>query len=583
MGSKSATIPQYKIKQLLGVKGIFGSTVSWLFMSLLGIHRINRICKPIEHLKGIEFSEQALKQFGVIPVVSEEDLSLIPKEGSFILCANHAFGSLDGLMIMSEIGKVRPDLKVLANFILSSIPALEDTFLPVNPFQESQDKKSSHKGLRLALEHIENGGALAIFPAGEVSSTSNPERVVKDIEWQRGIMKLIQKMEVPVVPAYFHGGNSKFFHFIGRIHKRLRTIRLPFELTNKRGSVITMKIGKPIPVSEIKAFNDPNSLGSYLWNKSYALEAEIEEKVAVNIATGSQARIENHINHDILLQELNGLSDSILYKDSGYTCYLNRYEEIPNIIRELGICREETFRNIGEGTNLSIDLDDFDKYYYHMHLWRDETNELVGAYRIGMGNEIMAKYGIKGFYSDQFFHYSDGFSSVLQNGIELGRSFIVSEAQKRPMSLNMLMKGLLCVIKRYPQIQYFFGPASITSAMPLLYRSLIVEFLTKSRLDKQFASMINPDHPFEPNFLRLTVDKLVKVDDSIEQFDRLLARLSGGKYRIPTLVRRYVKFNCTFLGFNVDPDFNYSLDGLVLVNTANLPEEDLAFLERGDD
>lgn len=582
MSSRSATVPQHKIMQLLGVKGAFGKVVSWLFMSLLGIHKINRICKPIEHLKGIEFSEQALRRFGVTAVISQEDLDMIPKEGPFILCANHAFGSLDGLMLMSEVGKIRPDLKVLANFILSSIPALEDTFLPVNPFLDSQDKKSSHKGLRAALEHVENGGALAIFPSGEVSSDRNREHVVKDIEWQRGIMRIIKKLEVPVVPAYFHGGNSGFFHFLGRIHPSLRTVRLPRELTNKRGTVVTMKIGKPVPVSEIKAFATPEALGSYLWNRSYALEAELNNHIEENTTIVTAAEIEPHVNPDILRKELENLSDSILYKDSGFTCYLSRYDEIPNIIREIGICREETFRHIGEGTNASIDLDEYDKYYYHMHLWRDETNELVGAYRIGMGNEIIPKYGINGFYSNQFFHYSNDFSPVLQNAMELGRSFVVVESQKRPMSLNMLMKGLLCVIKRYPNLQYFFGPASITSSMPLLYRSLIVDYLTKSRGNREYSGMVRPNYPFVPNYLRLPVTKLVKADDTIEQFDRLLSRLSGGKYRIPTLVRRYVKFNCTFLAFNVDPDFNYSLDGLVLVDIRNLPEEDLAFLERGE-
>ncbi|MCK7538779.1 MAG: GNAT family N-acetyltransferase [Marinilabiliales bacterium] len=71
---------------------------------------------------------------------------------------------------------------------------------------------------------------------------------------------------------------------------------------------------------------------------------------------------------------------------------------------EIGRSRELTFRRAGEGTNKSIDIDEYDFYFYHLFIWDTEMNMLVGAYRLGKGKEIIATYGIKGFYISSLFY-----------------------------------------------------------------------------------------------------------------------------------------------------------------------------------
>lgn len=564
MSHSSEFFPESSVKSLLGLKGWFGDVATDVVSYVLGINRMNRLFRPLDGLTGFDFADAALERLDVKPLVSDEDLAYIPATGPVIICSNHPYGCIDGIMMMSVIGKIRPDVRFMTNYILSQIPSLQELFIAVNPFEKGGP--SSVSGVKAALEHVLGGGALVIFPAGEVSSDCNPQHIIRDRDWERGAMRLIKKAGAPVVPAFFEGTNSKFFHLIGHIHPILRTARLPKEMLNKSGRRIHLKFGKAVKPVEFASYHTPEELGAYLRNRSYALEGFLyrdDHPVPVK----QKAPIEPHVDPDILRAELAGLGSNLLYKEAGYTCYLSRYEDIPNIIKEIGVCREETFRRNGEGTGKSTDLDEFDRYYLHLHLWNDENEELVGAYRVGIGDEIMKEKGIGGFYSDLFFHFKEPFGKTLAKSIELGRSFIVSKYQVVPNALKMLLNNGVGRLKGlYPDMKYFIGAASLSSDIPLMFSSLTVEYFKKTRTDKEFCGLVQPDIPFVPEFNRVDVGALHLEALSIDRFDKTLSHLSCGKFRVPPLVRAYAKANCTFIGFNVDPDFNYCVDSLVLVD-----------------
>ena len=73
------------------------------------------------------------------------------------------------------------------------------------------------------------------------------------------------------------------------------------------------------------------------------------------------------------------------FESRNYRIFLAEAEDIPNLLLEIGRLREITFREVGEGTNKSMDLDPYDSYYKHLFLWDSEHRHLVGAYRMGMG------------------------------------------------------------------------------------------------------------------------------------------------------------------------------------------------------
>ncbi len=572
-----------QVKKALKVKGPLGSVVAGAAMAVAGVNKINDIYSHISEFEGIEFAEELIKHLNITCNVDPKELEYIPKEGPFIIVSNHPFGAIDGVILLKTIGAVRPDIKILTNFLLSYIPNLEEKFFPVNPFTDKPGLRSSFKGLKMATEHLNNGRALGLFPAGEVSSNANPEKTIKDIEWQASIIKLIKNAGVPVIPVFFDGTNSKFFHCLGKIHPRLRTIRLPHELPNKKNKTVSLKIGFPVPATEIEEYSSIKELGEYLWNRTYSLEANLDKQPRKRrLKTQAvPAEIKSPLDKDLLAKEIETIESDKLFEVNSYNCYLTEYNKIPNIIQEIGIRREMAFRDVGEGTNNEIDLDHYDSYYKHLILWDKSKQAIVGAYRLGFGDEILKTYGRNGLYCHTLFRYKQEFEQQLKRAIELGRSFVSLEYQKDPLALMLLIKGLFYTVIRYEHVKYLIGPVSISSSYPLFYRSMMIYYLQKCHAMPQFAKMISPKHQFVADFNKVNPHSLLdnKIS-SLEKFDRFMFRMSNSKYRIPTLLKKYLKINARIIGYNVDPDFNYCVDGLILLSLNELPYSEIDALSK---
>jgi len=570
------------VKRALKIRGPFGDIAALTVMSLLGFNKINKKYSNFASFAGREFTTEMLKEFKVKYDFIEKELDYIPQEGPFIVVANHPFGAVDGVILLNIISSIRPDVKFLTNFILSHIPNLKEFFLPVNPFEDKPGLKSSFSGLRMASETLASGGCLVLFPAGEVA-TRYKGSVIEDKEWQTSVIKLVKNAKVPVIPVYFHGTNSNFFHWLGKIHPMLRTARLPMELVNKAGAVIPVRIGKPVTVNEISEYKDLKDLGRYLKSRCYAMEANIRKPEEL-CTCKSTTPIALPKNNRLLNKEIKSLGqENHLFTTGNYSCYLAEAKSIPCLLHELGRKREEAFRAVGEGTNKSLDTDAFDDYYKHLILWDKHKSKIVGAYRLGFGSEIMPKYGIKGFYSQTLFNYEEGIHNVLSKSIELGRSFVSLEYQKEPLPLVLLIKGLLYSVLNHKDVEYLFGPVSISSWYPMFYRSMIIHYLKEHHSVKDLESQVRPFNPFVPDFNRVSIDDLLRNKmESIEKFDRYMMRLSDNQFRLPTLVKKYLKINAKIINYNVDPDFNYCVDGLVLLDLKQVPRQEILALSKDE-
>lgn len=593
MGTK--LINNSQVKSVLKIKGILGSIIAGAAMSLTGFNKINRIYSHISDFKGIAFADKLLSHLNVQCCYNPADLEYIPKEGALIVVANHPFGAIDGLIMLSVIGKIRPDIKVLTNFLLSYIPNLEEEFFPVNPFTSKPGLKSSLAGLKLAMEHLQSGGVLVLFPSGEVSSNNNKERVVKDIEWQKSIIKLIQNVEVPVLPLFFSGQNSALFHFLGKIHPMLRTVRLPHELSNKKNKNIIIKIGAPVSVTSIKEYDSVKDLGDYLYNRTYALEGDIDydqfpsqqtlrsmiKARQEQIKNSGTAEIDSPLDKSALEKEIGSIAECKLFEVGKYSCYLAEYKQIPRLMQEIGIRREIAFRAIGEGTGNRSDNDNYDTYYKHLILWDSQNSAIIGAYRLGIGSDIISKYGIKGFYSNTLFRYKPKFRFQLERALELGRSFVAVEYQKDPLALMLLIKGIFYTVVKHKEIKYLIGPVSISSSYPLFYRSILIYYLKTMHSAHQYSSFVMPRRAFKPDYCKVNPDALLQHKvSSIEKFDRFMLKLSDGKYRMPTLLKKYLKINARIIDYNVDPDFNNCVDGLIMLTLNEVPRSEIDALSK---
>ncbi len=546
-----------------------------LALNIMGFRKINRLYSPSADLKNKEFTEDMLRRYNTTYDVNENELNCIPKEGPFMLVCNHPFGAIEGIILYDAIAKIRPDFKIMANFILGFIPNLKDVFFSVNPFENNPEFGGSTGGIRASLMQITEGHGLGVFPAGEVAryhGHSYPE----DIAWSPSIAKIIQKTKVPVIPVYFDGNNSRKFYFWARIYSMFATVRLVRELLNKRNKKIIMKLGKPILPAEVAQYETAEALAAYLKNRSYALQANI---------TNEQKRFRSRVSDPIdppyrpslLARELNAIrAKSLLFTIADFECYLADYDKIPHVIREIGRRREEAFRAVGEGTGKSIDTDDYDTYYKHLILWDTKEQTIAGGYRIGIGDQIYEKYGARGFYVDSLFNIDPKFEPYLKETIELGRSFVSVDYQKDILPLMLLLKGLMETIMRYPKMNYFIGPVSISSWYPKFYQSLMVYYVTTVHTNEEMSKLFHPKTPFVPNFNKCDVNVLLEKNmETVDKFDRYLMKLSNGDYRMPTLFKKYLKINSKFLCFNVDPDFNDTLDGLLLLKFTDYPKDEL--------
>ena len=547
-----------------------------LALRIMGFRTVNKLYSPSADLKNKEFTEDMLRRYNTTYDVDENELNSIPKEGPFMLVCNHPFGAIEGIILYDAIVKVRPDFKIMANFILSYIPNLKEVFFAVNPFENNKDwGGGSANGIKASLQQLNEGHGLGVFPAGEVARYHG-HNFPEDINWSPQIAKIIQRTKIPVIPVYFDGNNSRKFYFLAKIYSMLGTVRLVREMLNKRNKKIVMKLGKPILPAEIAQYETPEALAAYLKNRSYALQANISKETK-RFRSRVSDPIDPPFRPSDLARELNAIRNkSLLFTTAGFECYLADYDKIPHVIREIGRRREEAFRAIGEGTGKSIDTDSYDTYYKHLILWDTKEQTIAGGYRIGMGDEIYEKYGARGFYVDSLFNIDPQFEPYLKETIELGRSFVSVDYQKDILPLMLLLKGLMETIMRHPNMNYFIGPVSISSWYPKFYQSLMVYYVTTKHTNEEMSKLFHPKTPFEPDFNKCDVNILLEKNmDTVDKFDRYLMKLSNGDYRMPTLFKKYLKINSKFLCFNVDPDFNDTLDGLLLLKFTDYPLDEL--------
>ena len=565
------------LKQAIKLSGPLGSLIGSALMRLLKINKINEIYDHTMQYRGRVFVEAVFQEMQVTSDILPEELQHIPKEGPFFTVSNHPFGGLDGLLLINTVASVRPDFKVLANFLLSRIPNLSEFFLAVNPFETRTDTVTSFMGIRRAIEHIREGSPLGIFPSGEVS-TYNKEGVIEDKAWSPVILKMIYQAKIPVVPIYFSGTNSTLFHELGTLHPIFRTARLPAELVKKAGKKLTMRIGKPIASAEQALFVSPQELGAYLRSRVYALKANIPLKKPTKTIGIRAEAIAPPPDRKRILKEVERLhkSNHALFTVSNYVAFYADYLQIPYLMLEIGRKREEAFRSVGEGTNLALDIDTFDKTYKHLFLWDKHQKRLVGAYRVGVGSEILERDGLSGFYTYTLFDFDETAMPFLGATIELGRSFVCVEYQKEPLALMLLLKGLMHVVLKHEGPRYLVGPVSISSWYPVFYRSLIAYYLKTKHSAEEFTEAIRPRASFTPDYLHVNPETLLANHmGNIEQFERYMMRLSNNQYRLPTLVKKYLKINTKLVCFNVDPNFNYCLDGYIVLDIKKIPRQEL--------
>jgi len=238
------------------------------------------------------------------------------------------------------------------------------------------------------------------------------------------------------------------------------------------------------------------------------------------------------------------------------------------LMNEIGRLREQSFRLIGEGTGYSRDIDQYDRYYMHIVLWDEKDQQVVGAYRLCGTCEENLAHCSGGLYTESLFEYLPKAHKFLSSGLELGRSF-VQEKYWGTRSLEYLWYGISAFLRRHPQYRYLFGAVSISNTLSPSAQDLIVGYYhryygSKDRYvdcKKTYSiSAASQDH----------IDELFEGQSTKQAFITLKKQLHYLGFAVPVFYKQYAELSkpggTQFLGFNIDPDFNHCVDGLVVVD-----------------
>ena len=540
-----------------------------------GIGRVEEIYGELRAMdNAAPIAERLLRHLEVSVRVASRDLEHIPRTGPVVVVVNHPFGILEGAALASLLLRVRPDVRFLANGILTAVPELREMVIPVDPF----GARSNVRGSRKAVDFLAQGGAVVIFPAGAVSHFQWKERSITDPKWSPAVAKIValaarRAESLTVVPAYVEGANSVLFQAAGVVHPLLRTLLLGRELLNKRRTAVEVRMGAGIAAGKLLAIPSDEERIEYLRWRTYLLASrnEYKARTAARLQSFRARRADNtsRAGHtlrwptpQVMDAEVLALAPACLLAESGtLKVYIARAAEIPSVLTEIGRLREITFRAAGEGTGKALDLDRYDSHYLHLFVWNEHAKEVVGAYRLAPVDKVRREFGVAGLYTASLFQYGDEFLDRLGPALELGRSFVRLEYQKAFQPLLLLWKGIGKYVARNPQYRVLFGPVSISNQYQSISRQLMVSFLERNASLKELVHLVSTRNPFRARRLALP-----KAGFDFEDLSAVIADLEPSQPGVPVLLRQYLKLGGRLLGFNVDPQFADALDGLIVVD-----------------
>jgi len=538
---------------------IFKKSIFQIAKKLIHEDKINTFLKENKEFYGFEFVDATLDYFGVDFSFSSNEIENIPSSGRVVIIANHPLGALDALCLLKLVSKVRKDVKIVANDFLSGIENIDSLLIKIDNFKSKQSKENIQK----IYKALENEEALIIFPAGEVSRITPTG--VKDGKWERGFLKFAKKTKSPILPILVDGKNSKTFYTVSLLNKTFSTILLSDEMFKQQNKIVNLKIGGLIEYENIfLPLVSLDALPKMFKKHLYGLKKNKNQffKTSSGIAQGEDRK---SIKKELKNSELLGTTND------GKKIYLYTHTADSVVLKEIGRLREISFRKVQEGVNKKRDTDKYDKYYKHIVLWDEEELEIVGAYRIGVAEDIYDEYEFGGFYANTLFRFQKDFLPFMENSIELGRSFIQPKYWGT-RALDYLWYGIGAYLKKNPHIKYMYGPVSLSGSFPQYAKELMVDFY--SNYFKGTKKLVEARNPFEYETKDIALENNFSFQEYDKDFKILKDKLKNIDLSVPTLYKQYSELcedgGVHFYGFNVDPDFKDCVDGFIIVEIAKI-------------
>lgn len=520
----------------------------------------NRALTAAGGVEGLPFVDRSLQVLGASSKVNPGDRENIPVDGPLVVVANHPLGIIDALALLQLVGSVRQDVRILGNDWLTLVEPLRPLLLPVDVFGKGAASK-----LRDIYRALDNGEALIVFPAGEVSRLGPSG--LRDGRWSDGFARLALRSKAPVLPVHIAARNSAMFYGLSMFAKPLSTAMLPREAVSPVQQRIGFTVGALVGAEELeqRSGGDPAQAAKLMRRHVYRVARHR------GLVFGGQAPLALPEPTEAVVAELATRAEKLADLSDGKQALLFSGDVDGPVMREIGRLRELTFRKVGEGTGARRDLDAYDGYYEHLVLWDPVPQRIVGSYRFGHGGKIIAERGLAALYTSSLFNYSPALESRLAQGLELGRSFI-APAYWKSRALDQLWQGIGLYLQRYPELRYLFGPVSMSINLPREAREWI------AAAHQHYFGAPGLAAARQPFVVSGEVLDRVRADlaglEPAEGLGKLKHHLDALGVSMPVLYRQYVDLvepkGVQFLDFGEDPGFSGCVDGLVMLDLANL-------------
>ena len=473
-------------------------------------------------------------------------LASIPACGRLLIIANHPSGALDALALLQAVGRVRRDVRIVANDMLALIEPLDGLLLPVRILGGRPRADS----VRAIEEALDSGQCVIVFPAGEVSRLG--WRGVRDSRWRQGFLRFARNTGAPVLPVRIEARNTALFYGTSTLSRAAATALLPREMYARRAQPLRLHVGA---LRWVDANAEPARTLRHMRTQLYSLgkaaaAPAVPAPLAPPVATAELAKA-------IAGTELLGRTSD------GKQILLARLGVGSALLTEIGRLRELAFRKVGEGTGRSTDIDRFDLHYQHILVWDAPNGRVAGAYRVASGAEMLARHGLAGLYTASLFRYADDAVPRLAEGLELGRSFVAPEYWGS-RSLDYLWQGIGAYLRHYPNVRDLFGAVSVSAALARPAREpLVADYHRYFGSEHELAASLRP-------FAYVAAPPCFGGLDADAAFAVLKDNLDALGAKVPMLYRQYTELcepgGARFLAFGVDPDFSDSIDGLIEID-----------------
>lgn len=505
---------------------------------------------------------------GIRYKVLKDELAQIPEEGALITLSNQPYGDRECHVLRSLLSARRSDVKVRKNDAL---------LRSVNLRGGSSDSMVRDS----ALAWLSAGHALALLPADSRSRFQFDLKRVADPQWNASVGVLIQQAQANVLPIAFATPNP-LVCLMRWIPSRFRS------LLRADSQPIRLRIGQPVEAAALAKQADPTELMASMRLRTYMLLGDREKpspaaaksiNESLGVSSASVQPLATSRDRKLIEAEVDRLrGDYLLLESGGIEVICAPYSELDHVMHEIGRLRELTFRAVKEGTGKPLDISDYDARYHHMFMWHREDKEIVGGYRLGLTDEIIASHGICGLYSNRLFEYREKFFEEIGPGVELGRSFVQPKYQRSYAPLLLLWKGIGSFLVANPKYRALLGPVSISIEYLNTSKQLIIAYLENHAHAPELARYVRAKTP--PRLRKIKGWELQaarKAVTSIEDLSQYVSAAERDHKGVPVMLKQYIKFGARMLTMNVDSGFADVLDGLMI---AELPKTDLRVLRR---